>query len=117
MKKGQTFFYVDVPLRSAMRVVLKRPKGYKKEDVIASVTSDELSDCELLTGWECVRESWEMFLRSSEEPFEFKECDELPPLSDAEMAGANAIFRYLKDQIEQLGTPEGDRLTQVLQQM
>jgi len=117
MNSDQTYFYLEVPLQTAMRVVVKRPKGYKKEDVIDSISSAELSDCELLTGWECVRESWEMFLDSSEEPFEFEECDELPPLSDAEMAGANRIFRHLKQQIEQLGTPEGDRLAQALKQM
>lgn len=116
MENTETFFYIDVPLQTAMRVVVKRPKGFKKEDVIASIRSDELADCELLTGWECVAESWDTFLDSDEPPFEFEECDTLPSLSDAEMAGASAIFRHLKNVLSQIDSSDADRISRSLEQ-
>jgi len=64
-------FYIEVPLRTSMRIRVKRTKGSAITDIIDTITRDELSQCQLLADWDCVKHSWEKFIASKDEPNSF----------------------------------------------
>jgi hypothetical protein len=70
---AKTSFYIDVPLHTTMRIIVERPEGFPKDEVVDSITRDELSRCQLLTGWDCVKFSWAGFLASKKKAIDFNE--------------------------------------------
>ena len=90
MENTETTFYVDVPLHSVMRIRVERPASTNKEQVIQSITHDELSRAIPVTEWDCVKYSWQKFLDSGSEPIEFTKGK--PPMSMIEEALGFSFF-------------------------
>ena len=91
MKNSETTFFVDVPLYSVMRIRVERSAPTSKEQVIQSITPEELSLAIPVTNWGCVKYSWQKFLDSESEPIEFSKGK--PPMSMLEEALGFSFFR------------------------
>ncbi len=76
----QIDYFIDVPLQTTMRIAVRRPKTFTKQEVLDSVCKDDLGQCQPLTGWDCVKYSWHVFINSGAEPCSFSE--DVPPVDD-----------------------------------
>lgn len=91
MENTETTFFIDVPLHSVMRIRVERSAPTSKEQVIQSITPEELSRAIPVTQWGCVKYSWQKFLDSGSEPIEFTKGK--PPMSLLEQALGFSFFR------------------------
>ena len=84
MQSTELTYFIDVPLHSVMRICVQRPSGTSKEEVLESITQDELSLALPVPQWEDIKRSWQIFMNSERALINLTEGN--PPMSLLEQA-------------------------------